>query len=167
MCGVRAARAGLSRAEPKSPPYRLSSLTLFSGAPPLARGRVPVGSGRVSPFFLRLRLRADRVIPLAAFSLPLASPGLADGQGFSAALRCNPKPKERVMSKTRRVPAKTQKPAKKRARAGRLPRRDQSRKIIERLQWRDVTLSVSYEPKWLYPAGGFSLSAPAQLEGKK
>lgn len=27
-------------------------------------------------------LRADRVIPLAAFVLPLANPGLADGQGL-------------------------------------------------------------------------------------
>ena len=70
------------------------------------------------------------------------------------------------MSKTRRVPAKTQKPAKKRARAGRLPRRDQSRKIIERLQWRDVTLSVSYEPKWLDPEGRFPLTATAHLEVK-
>lgn len=71
-------------------PFGLPSLTLLYGALPLARGRVPLGLGRVSPFFLRSSLCAERVIPLAALSLPLASPGLADGQGFSATLRCNP-----------------------------------------------------------------------------
>jgi hypothetical protein len=38
------------------------------------------------------------VIPLASVALALATPGLADGQGFSAALRCNPSPEEKEMT---------------------------------------------------------------------
>ena len=38
----------------------------------------------VSPIFLRLRLRADRVIPLRPLALAFATPSLADGQGCGA-----------------------------------------------------------------------------------
>ena len=41
------------------------------------------------------------MIPLAPVALPLATPDLADGQGFSAALRCNPNPKGKAMTTTK------------------------------------------------------------------
>ncbi len=60
----------------------------------------PLGSGPVSPFFLRLWLRAERVIPLRPCAPPLANPGLADRQGFSA--RLNPSFNSRDRKQERR-----------------------------------------------------------------
>jgi len=65
------------------------------GATPRAGkgARVPCLRPRI-PVLPRHSACAERVIPLAAVALALATPGLADGQRFSAALRCNLKPKE-------------------------------------------------------------------------
>jgi len=71
------------------------------------------------------------------------------------------------MTKHRKATVKTkQKPNEKRAGAGRLPRKDRRKKTVERLRWRDVTLSVSYEPSWLAPEGGRQLTARAHMELK-
>lgn len=91
------------------------------------------------------------MIPLAAFVLPLASPGLADGQRFSAALRCNLKEKD--MSKKPKAAAKKQKLKEKHAGAGRLPRKDRG-KVTKRLSWQGITVAVSYEPDWLLSVFG-------------
>jgi hypothetical protein len=69
------------------------------------------------------------------------------------------------MTKNRKATAMTKrKPKKKRAGAGRLPRKDQRNKAVERLDWRGVTVSVSYEPDWLGMSKRSPEAATAHLE---
>ena len=71
------------------------------------------------------------------------------------------------MTKNRQAACKTkQKPKKKRVGAGRLPREDQ-RKPVERLDWRGVTVTVSYEPDWLGMSKRSPEAATAHLEVHK
>lgn len=68
------------------------------------------------------------------------------------------------MTKTSSVAAKAkQKPKTKRTRAGRLPRKDRG-KVTKRLDWRGVTVSVSYEQDWLGMSKRSPEAATAHLE---
>jgi hypothetical protein len=102
------------------------------------------------------------VIPLAAFALPLATPGLADGQRFSAALRCNPK--EQDMTKQRKAISTNPQPKKQPSRpaAKRLARKPV--KTVQRLEWQGIVVSVSYEPDWLGLRAKFGDVSNAHLE---
>jgi hypothetical protein len=72
------------------------------------------------------------------------------------------------MTKNRKATAKTkQKPKKKRAGGAKLPRKDRSKKITERLDWQGVRVAVSYEPDWLGMAERTSDAATAHLEVKR
>lgn len=87
QAGIEAA-IGVAQA-PKGRTMSSSSRTERKGrCPPRAQGCVRRGAPRAAyPRSSSASLRADRVIPLAALALALATPGLADGQGFRRALR--------------------------------------------------------------------------------
>ena len=69
------------------------------------------------------------------------------------------------MTRNRKATGKAKpKPKKKRVDTGRLPRKDQRTKATERLDWRGVTVSVSYEPDWLGMSKGAPEAATAHLE---
>jgi hypothetical protein len=90
------------------------------------------------------------VIPLAAFALPLATPGLADGQRFSAALRCNPKEQD-MTNKSKAISTKSQSKTRRARSAAKRPARKRV-KTVQRLDWQGILVSVSYEPDWLWLA---------------
>src|SRR5262249_32310163 len=74
------------------------------------------------------------------------------------------------MTKTRKATAKAKpkpKSNKKRARAARLPRKDRSRKIAQRLDWRGTIVSVSYEADWLNMSKSMPEAERAHLEVKR
>jgi hypothetical protein len=102
------------------------------------------------------------VIPLAAFSLPLATPGLADGQGFSAALRCNPK--EQDMTKPRKAITTNPQPKKSKPRAAAKRPERKPVKTVQRLEWKGIVVSVSYEPDWLGLAAKLGEASNVHLE---
>jgi len=70
------------------------------------------------------------------------------------------------MTKTRKALAKA-KSKKKRTGDGRLPRKDRRSKIIKRLDWQGVTVSVSYEPDWLGMSKRDPEAGTAHLEVRK